>query len=106
MLRSDWLWVGWFVGGFASFAVLEAAALQQYPDVQHTFTVRVRRWLGIYPEMPRRMTSSIGVVGALGMVAAHLLVDPPEGHRWADGEDRRSVVDARQRFRDAGASGL
>lgn len=106
MLRSDWLWIGWFAGGLASFAVLEAAALGQYPDVRHTFTVRVRRWLGIYPVMPRRVTSSIGVVGALGMVAAHVLVDPPEGHRWADGEDRRSVVDARRWFADVGPSGL
>lgn len=88
--KGDWWWAGWLAGGLVTFAVLEGFAFAEYPDRRHTLTAVTRRWLGIYPLRPRRVTSSIGMAGGFAMLAAHFLTDPPRFARYTDHDLRFS----------------
>ena len=87
-IKSDFRWFAWIAGGVASFAVIQGRGFADYPDPRHTLSAFSRRWLGVYPPRQRRIAASVGLVGALGVFAAHVLVQPALPERYPDPDPR------------------
>lgn len=86
--KSDKRWGAWVLSCLASFAVLQALGFRDYPDYKHTLSATTRRWLGVYPQRPRRLASTMGMLGLFGVYLGHTLTQPPPYHAYPDPDER------------------